>query len=293
MLPTLVYRKLTTSAEMMAVEDLQRVIWPVSELELFPVHYLMALTRNGGLVLGAFDGDDLVGFLIGFLGTDQEDTSRPAMSRLMHFTHTMGVHQGYKGRDVEFHLKRLQRQDAIENDVRRVTWICDPLRRDEVDLSFRRLGAISTNYIRDYFGITENEFDPDYPSDRIQVDWFVTSRRVQSRVDELRSSLDLANFLGGGAQRAYGTHLNSAGILQPDEDDLHLEGAVILFEIPFDIDSIVEQSPESGLTWKLFTRRMIESAFAQGYIITDFVSLRDEEFPRSYYVLSHGEGTLG
>ena len=287
------YRKLTTSSEMMAVEDLQRVIWQLPEIELIPVHFLMALSRDGGLVVGAFDGDDLVGFLVGYLGTDQEDLSRPAMTRLKHSTYMMGVHPDYKELDLEFQMKRIQRQHAIDNDVRRITWICDPLRRDEVDLGIRRLGAISSKYIRDYFAVPQDEIEFGLPSDRIQVDWFVNSRRVQSRVDKLRGSLDLANFLGGGAQRIYGTHLDSSAVLLPDEEDFNLEGAILLAEIPYEIELITERSPQAAQTWRYFSRKVFESAFAQGYIITDFVSLQDEDFPRSYYVLSHGEGTLG
>jgi predicted GNAT superfamily acetyltransferase len=105
--------------------------------------------------------------------------------------------------------------------------------------------------------------------------------------------LDLANFLSGGAKRAYSTHLNAESIIEPDDAKVILDGAVLLAEIPSDIDSIREENPEIALAWRMHTRKVFETAFANGYIITDFVFLKGEKLPRSYYVLSHGEGTLG
>ena len=40
--------------------------------------------------------------------------------------------------------------------------------------------------------------------------------------------------------------------------------------------------------WRFFSREVFETAFAAGYIVTDFVY----EHRRGFYVLSHGESTL-
>ena len=40
--------------DMEAVEELQRIVWPGSELDIVPAHMLMAASHNGGLVIGAF-----------------------------------------------------------------------------------------------------------------------------------------------------------------------------------------------------------------------------------------------
>jgi predicted GNAT superfamily acetyltransferase len=278
---------------MMAVEDLQRITNPGSEIDLIPVHFLMALALNGGLVCGAFDGEILVGFLIGYLGTDQEDLTRPAMTRLKYSTHMIGVHPDYRNSDVEFQLKRLQREDAIENGVRLVTWTYDPLRRSEADLNIRRLGAICKLFFRDYYGDLGKEEDAGFPSDRFQVEWYVSSRRVQSRVDGIRGALDFAQFLAGGAEKAYETFLDSEGTIQPSQAEPKIDGAVSLLEIPFDFDLIKNKFPQTAHTWRSFTRGVFESAFSAGYIVTDFVQLEGEKIPRAYYVLSDGEGTLG
>lgn len=293
MTSNLEYRKLVSSEDMGQAEEMQRIVWGESETDVVPRHFLLALARNGGLVLGAFDGEELVGFLAGFLGTDHRSPDRPAMTRLKHTSHMMGVHPDYRNSGIGFRLKCLQREDVIENGVRLATWTYDPLQSRNANLNIRRLGAVCNEYIREYYGEMRDEINVGYPSDRFRVDWWVTSRRVQSRVEELRGPLDLANFLAGGAKKAYSTHLNSEGILLPDDAELELEGTVLLAEIPSNIDSIREEIPDLALIWRLHTRKVFEFAFSNGYIITDFVFLKGEKIPRSYYVLSHGEGKLG
>ena len=61
-------RSLTSIEEMEKVEELQRIIWPGSEIEIVPVHLIMTIARNGGIVLGAFEGEELRGYVFGFLG---------------------------------------------------------------------------------------------------------------------------------------------------------------------------------------------------------------------------------
>lgn len=289
----LTYRKLSSPEDMGQAEELQRSVWSGSETDVVPTHFLLALSHNGGLVLGAFDGEKLVGFLAGFLGTDQKSPDRPAMTRLKHTSHMMGVHPDYRDSGIGFRLKCLQREDVLESGVRLATWTYDPLQSRNANINIRRLGAVCNEYIRDYYGEMRDEINVGYPSDRFRVDWWVTSRRVQSRVDELRGSLDLANFLAGGAKKAYSTHLTSDGILQPDDVEPELDGSVILVEIPSDVNSIREKNPDFALNWRLLTRKVFEHAFSKGYIVTDFVFLKGEKNPRSYYVLSQGEGRLG
>ena len=67
-------RPLNTVAEFRACEAMQRQVWAMpDDLEVVPLHLLVTVQRNGGLLLGAFDGDDLVGFVFGFPGVSSSD----------------------------------------------------------------------------------------------------------------------------------------------------------------------------------------------------------------------------
>ena len=61
-------RLLESPTDMSAVEELQRAVWPGSETDVVPAHMLITAVHNGGLVLGAFIEDKLVGFVFGFPG---------------------------------------------------------------------------------------------------------------------------------------------------------------------------------------------------------------------------------
>ena len=63
-------RLLDSPEDMIAVEDLQRIVWTGSETEIVPTHMLITVIHNGGLVLGAFVENEMVGFVFGFPGLE-------------------------------------------------------------------------------------------------------------------------------------------------------------------------------------------------------------------------------
>ena len=52
-------RPLSTHEEICAVEQLQREVWGLPDVEVVPLHVLLTAAKNGGLLLGAFDGETL------------------------------------------------------------------------------------------------------------------------------------------------------------------------------------------------------------------------------------------
>ncbi len=43
---------------MLAIEELQRLVWPGTDRDIVPDHLLLAAVHNGGLVIGAIEIDD-------------------------------------------------------------------------------------------------------------------------------------------------------------------------------------------------------------------------------------------
>ena len=56
-------RPLTEIAEFQQCLDLQREIWGMADVDLLPPRIYLVQTHIGGLVLGAFEGDALIGFV--------------------------------------------------------------------------------------------------------------------------------------------------------------------------------------------------------------------------------------
>lgn len=291
---------LQSMQEMQMVEDLQRVVWAGSETDIVPAHLLITTAHNGGVVIGAFDQDDtermqMAGFVYGFPGL----YSTPDGPRLKHCSHQLAVHPNFRGKGLGFLLKRAQWQMVRHQGIDRITWTFDPLLSRNAYLNIARLGAVCNTYLRDLYGEMRDELNAGLNSDRFEVDWWVNTQRVGRRISRnSRLQLDLAHFLAAGAEIINPTRVDQGGLPIPldlegeaflGEDD---EGPVMLLvEIPADFQSMKTSDIELAKTWRLHSRYIFEVLFQEGYFVTDFIHLPGNN-PRSFYVLSHGEGTL-
>lgn len=286
-------RILETPEEMRKLEQLHQIVWGASDLDVIPAHLSLAISHNGGVVLGAFEGEMLVGHILGFLGTDHRSPDRPAAAGLKHASHELAVHPDYRGRGVGLALKLAQRQFVIKQGVRLITWTYDPLLSLNAHLNIRRLGAVCDTYRENEYGDMMDALNRGIASDRFQVDWWITSNRVEQRIDGPREALDLAHFLGAGAVRINQVSLNEQGLPEPEEDLVAPDGNLALVEIPYDYMGLKARDHGLAVLWRQHSRHIFHTAFATGYIVTDFIFLKEERQPRSYYLLAHGEGTFG
>jgi predicted GNAT superfamily acetyltransferase len=292
-------RILETPEDLMAVEALQRLVWPGNETEIVPVHMLRAAVHNGGLVIGAFDGQQLVGFVFGFPGMD----NTAAGPRLRHASHMAGIHPDYRDSGLGFALKRAQWQMVRQQGLDQITWTYDPLLSRNANLNIAKLGAVCNTYIVDYYGKMRDGLNVGLPSDRFQVDWWVNSKRVTRRLDRrARPKLDLAHYLSAAVPIVNATSLNDAGLVTPHAGEYLLPqpdrpasadplAPLLLLEIPADFLGLKAADPALALNWRLHTRQLFSTLFALGYLVTDFIYLPGSQ-PRSYYVFSYGETTL-
>lgn len=276
---------LETPEEMTLVEDLQRQVWHGSETDVLPAHMLITATHNGGIVLGAFEGDRLIGFVFGFPGLEfTPDGPRPK-----HCSHMMGVHPGHRDSGTGFALKRAQWQMVRHQGLDHITWTYDPLLSRNAYLNIAKLGAVCSTYRRSEYGDMRDGLNAGLPSDRFQVDWWINTRRVERRLGKRpRRALKLDHFSQADLQPLYTLRTTAGGWSRPPEHHLPLEGKLALAEIPSDFEALKAADFPLARDWRFFTREVLETAFAAGYIVTDFIF--DQE--RSFYVLSNGETTL-
>jgi predicted GNAT superfamily acetyltransferase len=137
-------------------------------------------------------------------------------------------------------------------------------------------------------------------SDRFEVDWWVNSKRVEKRLStKARPNLDLSHFLAADAAIINPTQVDNQGWViatksassTPENFFKDPIPIIVLVEIPSDFLALKHANFESAREWRMTTRSIFENLFQRGYLVTDFVYLPGK-FPRSYYVFSHGEGTL-
>lgn len=276
-------RILETSIELAATEELQRLVWPGSDMEVVPAHLLLAAVHSGGLVIGAYpdnEPDHLIAFVFSFPGF----YPTPDGPRLKQHSHMLATHPDYRDQGVGFLLKRAQWQMVRHQGIDRVTWTYDPLLSRNAHLNIARLGAVCTTYIPDYYGPMYDLLNVGLPTDRLLVDWWVNTRRVAQRLSKRpRPTLTPLDFRLAGAR-----YVPFEG-QPPSETDT--PAPLVLVEIPNDFQALRVADPSTALAWRLHMRQACQALFAQGYWITDFVHQTAPQ-PQSFYVFSHGEAVL-
>jgi chorismate synthase len=284
-------RPLKTLDEMEAVVAVQRTVWNDPTTVIYR-NTLISWVRNGGVLLGALDGDRLVGFVLGYLGTETQDSSRPAMANLKLVSQRMAVLPEYRDRGIGYDLKLAQRQYAVQLGIRLITWTFDPLQSRNAHLNIHKLGAIARRYWRDYYGTDPSSQVVLGSSDRLIVEWWVTNHRVEQRITGKRSGLTIAQYTDANATIMNPSRVGTGGYPQPGELTTHTPGLVALIEIPGDFEAIVKADPDLARAWRQHSRELLENALVSGYTITDFVYGEYEGRKRSFYALTLSEAPL-
>ena len=266
--------------------ELQKNYWGDDAGNLVPRHMLHSIAHYGGHIIGAYHGQQLVGFVMGFIGADidiDHQDARPAMANLLIMSKRMLVLPQFRGRNIGFRLKMAQRDIALKQAIRLVTWTVDPMLSANAHLNIRKLGGVIQRFSANYFGLDE----PDsLRADRLFVDWWVTHRRVKERARGKGSKLTLRQYFDVNAPIVNRAKTKGPW-LQPRSMTDVPNSTFALVEIPADFRQF--EVSERGLAddWRYHIRDVFSRMFAAGYIVTDFVSDHYDGRRRSFYLLSH------
>jgi predicted GNAT superfamily acetyltransferase len=283
-------RALKTLDEMYEAVELQRLYWGNEVESLVPAHMLFTIASYGGHVLAAFDGEKMIGVLIGIVGTALEEVERPAMANLLIASKRMVVLPEYRSSGIGYRLKLAQRDEAIRQGIRLVTWTFDPLRSANAYLNLRKLGGVCEKYQQNLYGTRDgNGLALFGVSDRLKVDWWVTHRRVDVRITGSRADLTFMQYLGGNARVLNPTELDGA-FVKPAQEIASPNGSFALVEIPLNFGQMVDDAPSLAQEWQMHIRNILPKLMANGYAITDFLRTEYEGRDRGFYLLSFSSG---
>lgn len=286
----IVIQPLATLADMMNAVALQQTYWGDSVESVVPAHMLFSIARYGGHVLAALDGDRMVGVLVGMLGTTDAGQQATA-DTLVVFSKRMVVLPDYRGQGIAYRLKLAQRDRAIRQGIRRVTWTFDPLLAANAHLNLRKLGAVSTKYVVNLYGEDESSgLAVLGASDRLQLDWWVGHPHVMTRAGGQRQDTTLAGYLSAGATLLNPTSWDGAFAQHPATAVEIAAGTLILVEVPLDYPAMVSANPALAQSWRQHTRAIFQTLTGVGYVVTDFVRAMHQGHERGCYVLEPDAG---
>jgi len=176
-------------AEMKACVQLQIETWGYDPNDVIPRKTFLLAQKIGGQVIGAFDSElsggatkpasTLVGFAMSLPGIRQTPNG-PAP--YLH-SHMLAVRESHRRRGLGAQLKWAQRDEALSRGIRHMEWTFDPLQIANAFLNIHRLGAIARIYLVDFYGVSSSRLQGGLPTDRLLVEWELTSSRVKAARD--------------------------------------------------------------------------------------------------------------
>jgi predicted GNAT superfamily acetyltransferase len=149
---------------------LQIEVWGYSDGDVIPRRVFVVAQRIGGQVIGAYDGDTLVGFAMSLPGYRD---GKPYLH-----SHMLAVLPPYRNAGIGRRLKLAQRDDAIARGIDLMEWTFDPLEIRNAHLNIARLGVIVRRYQPDFYGPSSSPLQGGLPTDRLYAEWWLRSDRV-------------------------------------------------------------------------------------------------------------------
>jgi predicted GNAT superfamily acetyltransferase len=206
----------------------------------------------GGALIGAFDDQKLIGFVIGFPGFQ-------AGSPILH-SDMLAVKAEYRSTGLGYKLKLAQRDVTLKQGIERITWTFDPLQVTNAHLNFSKLGVTADRYKTNFYGETTSTLHRT-GTDRLWVTWSLRSERVMQRLNARTlhppNLAELPALVRRGADD------------EPVVLGIDVTEPSLTIEIPNDINAIT--AGEGGAKrWREATRAAFTAVLTADFLVTDF-----------------------
>jgi len=264
-------RDIETVSEMHQVEFLEKEIWGCDDLDVLPATMLSASREVGGVLVGAYNDQSLVGFVYGFPGLEDGE--------ITHHSHMLAVKPSQRNLNLGYRLKLAQRDRVLAQNIKRITWTFDPLQSLNAYFNFNKLGVVANKYKVNFYGESTTSFLHQFGTDRLWVSWMIQSDRVNRRLKNQSSESLFTSELPRLVQVRNDEPIASEPVKFVGEP-------CVAIEIPSDINALQQKDPRLALRWREITRAAFTAAISSDYLVQDFFRGQRAEESFGVYVLS-------
>lgn len=264
---SITYRRIEDLEDLNEIVRLQSDIWSPDVVS--PLPQLVASIHNGGIIIGAFIENKLIGFCYGFAGFKN--------SKHYLVSHMTGVRPEYQNYGVGYQLKLKQREWAIDFGYQKIVWTYDPLEVRNGFFNLCKLGAYSQAYLSSYYGEMQDKLNKGLPSDRLFVEWDICTSRVEKAISGVLSNQTVKD--------------DYEILLKTDDKEdpfimksrLNFQQDGYLVSVPSNIQTLKHTNLDVANAWRFALRKVFSEAFLNGFIITGVRKVPNSMF--HFYIL--------
>ena len=253
-------RPLRTIPEFREVIALEQHIWGTAVPEdAVGIPLFVATLKRGAILLGAYEGERLTGFVYSFPGLKD--------GRPMQWSHMLGVRPECRATGTGLALKLEQRRISLAMGIDLMEWTFDPLVAVNARLNVRRLGVVVDDYVVNVYGESTSPLHKGAPTDRFIAQWWMRSPRVEAAIggmpapgpDDPGREAPVVNEV-----ERRGDWLACTGI---DHGRREPRLAVV---IPAHFTEMLVQHPDAARAWRLASREIFVAYLSRGYRVIGF-----------------------
>jgi predicted GNAT superfamily acetyltransferase len=234
-----------------SVEDADRILGVMiatwGEHQLLPREMIRALGDSGNTPWGAFDGDELIGYVLGWSGVDRNEG-------LHAHSHMLATLPDRRHRGIGYALKLAQRAQCLEQGIRRVRWTFDPLLSRNAHFNLSKLGATADRFLPSFYGEMTDALNRGERSDRLMVRWDLERGRAGSAHD----GFEVLGRAGDDPSVPTPTQVRSPG------------GSPALIQIPRDYHDLRRRDRALADAWREASGAAFTACFGEGLVATGF-----------------------
>ena len=255
-------RRIGSIEECRELEAVMATIWGPEGV--VPYHMTFKLARYGGVVLGAYAGQQMVGFVLSF---PMFQNGRTGL-----YLHLLGVLAKWRSSRAGLQLMLELGKEALTAGYPLVGWTYDPLEAPLASLYLGRLGAICNAYQSNYYGTTGERSSRGLSSDRFLVEWWLRSPSIAALLAQPLSDA-APDAPAAAGQEPHSAHIPCINSIEAwsgplpvgAEPRLDLDAPELLLFVPGDFPSLKRADLALACRWREQTRTALTHYFAQGY----------------------------